>query len=166
MQMKKAVSIVTLTVVVGLMTSMLSAHCQIPCGIFGDHTRFTILREHITTIEKSMNQINELSAEPGKNINQLVRWVNNKELHADEFTEIVTYYFLAQRIKIADPADDAAFADYQNKITTLHQMMVYAMKTKQGTDPANINKLNELVDAFEKMYFTPEELQHIKEHKN
>jgi len=164
--MKKSVSLITLVVILSSMTSLLYAHCQIPCGIYGDHTRFTILREHISTIEKSVNQINELSTEPGKNMNQLVRWVNNKDQHADEFTEIVTYYFLAQRIKIADPADAENFSDYQNKLTVLHQMMFYAMKAKQTTDLAHVNKLGELVNTFEKMYFSPEDLKHIEEHKN
>ncbi len=163
--MKRTISMAVILLMISGITSMIHAHCQVPCGIYEDHMRFSMLREHITTIEKSMNQINELSADPGKNINQLVRWVNNKDEHADEFSEIVTYYFLAQRIKIVDQADAKNFTDYQNKLVTLHQMMFYAMKAKQTTDLGHITKLNELVDAFEKMYFGPEELEHIKEHK-
>ena len=34
-----------------------SAHCEIPCGIYDDELRISMLNEHITTIEKSMNQI-------------------------------------------------------------------------------------------------------------
>ena len=34
----------------------LFAHCQIPCGIYGDQTRFTLMHEHVTTTEKSMKQ--------------------------------------------------------------------------------------------------------------
>ena len=33
------------------------AHCQIPCGIYDDKMRFTMMAEHVTTIEKSMNQM-------------------------------------------------------------------------------------------------------------
>lgn len=141
------------------------AHCQIPCGIYGDKTRFDMLREHITTIEKSMRQIESLSAESGKNMNQLVRWVNNKDQHADEFTEIVTYYFLAQRIKIQDKSDVKALTDYQNKLTILHQMMVFSMKSKQTTDLSNVEKLKSLVDQFEEVYFSAEDKKHLKEHK-
>ena len=36
------------------------SHCQVPCGIYGDKVRIVMLKEHLTTIEKSMNQINEL----------------------------------------------------------------------------------------------------------
>ncbi len=164
--MKKILSFFTLLAMLASMTSAVYAHCQIPCGIFEDHVRFTLLREHITTIEKSMKQIDALSADPAKNMNQLVRWVNNKDHHADEFSEIITYYFLAQRIKLVDASDAENFATYQSKLTTVHQLVFYAMKSKQSTDLSHISKLNELVDTFEKQYFSPEDLEHLKEHKN
>jgi len=164
--MKKTGSFTLSVLLIFALTSLIQAHCQIPCGIYDDQMRFSMLREHITTIEKSMNQIIELAADPGKNINQLVRWVNNKDQHADEFSEIISYYFLAQRIKIAEPADAQNYADYQNKLVTLHQLVFYAMKAKQTTELEHVKKLTELVDNFEKMYFSPEDLEHLKEHKN
>ena len=142
------------------------AHCQVPCGIYGDMTRIVILKEHLTTIEKSIKQINELSQEPAANMNQLVRWVNNKEHHADEFTQIVTYYFLTQRIMIKTDAEGADFEKYQNQTTTLHQMMVYSMKCKQTTDVQNVEKLRSLVDQFVKLYFSEEDQKHLKDHHN
>jgi nickel superoxide dismutase len=131
----------------------LLAHCQIPCGIYDDPARFTELKEHITTIEKSMNQILELGKETkNPNYNQLVRWVQNKDNHADEFSEIVTYYFLAQRIKPA-PADDAkAYPKYVEQLTLLHQMVVAAMKAKQTTDLQHVETLRALVKKFEASY--------------
>lgn len=162
--MRKMTQLLSIVLLLTGTSSSLLAHCQVPCGIYGDKIRIDMLREHITTIEKSMNQINELSGDAAKNMNQLVRWVNNKDNHADEFTEIVTYYFLTQRIKIVEK-NDAAFADYQNKVTVLHQMMVYSMKCKQTTDLENVNKLKSLVDEFAGMYFSEEDLKHLKEHK-
>jgi nickel superoxide dismutase len=129
-------------------------------------TRVVLLKEHITTIEKSMNQINELSADPGANINQLVRWVNNKDTHADEFNNIVTYYFLTQRIKIKESGDGSEFELYQDQTTTLHQMMVFAMKCKQTTDLKNVEKLRTLLDQFVQLYFSEEDQQHLKDHHN
>jgi nickel superoxide dismutase len=146
------------------LTAISYAHCQIPCGIYDDQTRFTLLREHITTMEKSMNQINELAKDPAANINQLVRWVNNKDQHADEFNQIVTYYFLSQRIKIGDESKQEEYNSYQKKLVLLHQMVVYAMKCKQTTELQNVEKLKSLVDQFENIYFTPEEIKHMQEH--
>lgn len=128
------------------------AHCQIPCGIYDDPARFTELREHITTIEKSMNQINELSADAGNNVNQLARWVMNKEDHADKFAEIVTYYFMQQRIKVPESGEAAANETYVNHLVLCHKMLVTVMKCKQTTDLENVTALRGLVDDFEKAY--------------
>ena len=164
--MKKSAVILALAVIFILAANLVYAHCQVPCGIYNDQMRIDMMREHITTIEKSMNEINELSKNPTANINQLVRWVDNKDTHADEFSEIVTYYFLAQRVKIADPGNKTAFADYQRKLTLLHQMMVYAMKSKQTTDLENVKQLTRLLDQFKEIYFTADEKKHMQMHKN
>jgi len=74
--------------------SMAYSHCQIPCGIYGDQTRFDLIAENITTIEKSMKQIIELSKNNITDINQIVRWVQNKEKHADDTSYIKCLPFL------------------------------------------------------------------------
>ncbi len=157
--------LIVTTLLIGFAVSAYS-HCQVPCGIFGDMTRIVILKEHLTTIEKSMNQINELSKDPQANMNQLVRWVNNKDTHADLYTEIVTYYFLAQRIKIKESSNADEFKTYQNQVTALHQMMVFSMKCKQTTDVENVTKLRGLIDNFIKLYFSEEDQKHLQDHHN
>jgi len=142
--MKKIVAITLLTSILALNAR---AHCQIPCGIYDDAARFTAMREHVTTIEKSMNEIAKLSVAEERNRNQIVRWVNNKEEHADKLTHIVTYYFLAQRIKATEPVEK-----YEAELKLLHGMMVQAMKAKQTTDLQHVEKLNELMDQFEAVY--------------
>jgi nickel superoxide dismutase len=137
-----------------------AAHCQIPCGIYDDSLRFVMLNEHITTIEKSMKEITELSAAADKNYNQIVRWVTNKDDHADKFMEVVSDYFLTQRIKPVDPSDGAAHADYLKKIEMLHQMLVYAMKCKQTTDLSNPEKLKQLAADFKTAYFAETGTEH------
>ena len=64
---------------VSLTASKALAHCQIPCGIYDDPARFSLMAEHITTIEKAMKTIIDLSGEKKPNYNQLVRWVQNKD---------------------------------------------------------------------------------------
>ncbi|MEM7383927.1 MAG: superoxide dismutase [Ni] [Verrucomicrobiota bacterium] len=130
-----------------------SAHCQVPCGIYDDPARITALLEHVTTIEKSMKQIIELSAEPKKNANQLVRWTNAKEHHSDDLSKIVTYYFMTQRIKPPKEASDKAAAEkYTKELTLLHHMLVHAMKCKQTTDVAHCEKLRGLITTFKTSY--------------
>ena len=132
--------------------SLAYSHCQVPCGIYGDGTRFTMIAEHITTIEKSMKQIEENMNQDPPNGNQIVRWVNNKEKHADEISHIVTYYFMAQRVKIPPAGDAKANSAYVKKLTLLHQMLVYSMKAKQTTDLSNVDKLRHLLEDFHKAY--------------
>jgi nickel superoxide dismutase len=129
-----------------------AAHCQIPCGIYDDAVRFSLLKEHIATIEKSIVQIKQLAQAEQANPNQTTRWVNNKDEHADKLATIVTGYFLAQRIKPSDPADAKAHATYLRRLTWLHEMIVFAMKSKQSTTIEHCVRLRTLVDMFEADY--------------
>lgn len=129
-----------------LFVSPASSHCEIPCGIYDDKMRITLLEEHIATIEKSMDKIN--NPKDGKGGHQYVRWIMNKEKHADEFQYIISQYFLTQRIKVG-------MKNYTEQVEVLHQLLVYAMKCKQTTDLANTKKLRELLKSFEKLYFAP-----------
>ena len=133
--------------------SLAYSHCQIPCGIYDDEGRFNTMAEHITTIEKSMKLIESLSAQKKPNMNQIVRWVNNKEVHADELSHIVTHYFMAQRIKIVSEGNLQEYKKYVKKLTLLHEMLFYAMKAKQTTDTANVEKLKSLLNQFHESYF-------------
>ena len=133
------------------------AHCQIPCGIYDDELRVRLIEEHITTVEKSMKQVIALGAADSVDYNQLVRWVDNKEAHAQEIQDIVTAYFMAQRIKPPkDHGDEPAVNEYMHKLALLHHIQVHAMKAKQGTDLEQIETLRNLVAKFRKAYFGEE----------
>ena len=129
-------------------SGLLFAHCEIPCGIYGDRMRLEMIAEHITTVEKSMKQIQTLSKAGDRNYNQIVRWVQNKEKHADEIQKIVTQYFMTQRVKPADQKDDRACEQYVTRLTLLHKMLVSAMKTKQTTDLEHVVTLRKLLKDF------------------
>lgn len=131
------------------------AHCEIPCGIYEDTLRIELIKEHITTIDKSMKMIIELSKEEPLNYNQIVRWVNNKEVHAVKLQDIVTQYFLNQRIKPTKPENQELYEKYIKHLSLLHELMVYSMKAKQTTDLSYVEKLNSTILEFEKSYFKP-----------
>lgn len=155
--MKKSVSkliaAVSILSLVAIFASIAYSHCQIPCGIYNDKMRFDTIAEHITTIEKSMKLITELSGHEKPNMNQVTRWVNNKEQHADEISHIVSYYFLAQRVKLPADGDSRAQKEYVKKLSLLHQMLVYSMKAKQTTDLANVELLKSSLNEFHKVYY-------------
>ena len=126
--------------------SWLAAHCQIPCGIYGDEYRFDIMMEHVETVRKSTNEILAISDDTDKNYNQLVRWVNNKELHARKIQDICYDYFLAQRIQ-------ASMDHYVEHLKAAHAVIVHAMKTKQQADPDAVDALESAIQDFRKVYF-------------
>jgi len=137
-------------------SSVVRSHCEIPCGIYNDPMRLDMMAEEITTIEKSMQEIGKLSAAGDRNYNQLVRWVVNKEDHADALSDIVTQYFLKQRIKPAAQSDAKAYDDYIHKLTLLHAMMITSMKCKQTTDVDNVAQLRAQLAQFRTAYLGPQ----------
>ena len=139
-------------VAIGLAVSLAQAHCQVPCGIYDDDARLAEMAEHIHTVEKAMLKIEEYAAERKPNHNQVVRWTLNKEKHANELMEIVTAYFMAQRIKPVDAERKEAYAKYVKEVTLLHQILVRAMKTKQSTTLEHCGELRRLIDQFEASY--------------
>ena len=145
--MKKGYQISIFLLILFALNTFAYAHCEIPCGIYNDEMRVEMLSEHIKTIEKSMDQISTLeNGGASHHSNQLVRWIMNKEDHANQLQEIVTQYFMTQRIK-------SDTKDYDKKLKILHQMLVYTMKCKQTTDKANVEALKKLVAEFRDIYF-------------
>jgi nickel superoxide dismutase len=156
MRMSVLVSMVVVAVLGVAMRS--GGHCQIPCGIYDDEVRLDMMEEHVDTIEKSIDEINALSEDPEENANQIARWVANKDAHADMLAEIVTEYFLQQRIKpMDDDDDDEAYDEYIEQVVACHQILVAAMKTKQSADPDAAEYLEDLVEDFRDLYLGEDE---------
>lgn len=154
--MKAMKKLVLATIVFNLLFTFnndVKAHCEIPCGIYGDSVRIALLYEHIETIEKSMTKINELSVAEQIDYNQLMRWVINKEEHAEKVQDIVSQYFLHQRIKIKDVSETEAYNKYIEQLTLMHKLLVYSMKSKQTTDSQYIEKMRNTLHTFEHDYF-------------
>ena len=153
-KMKKPVILILFFHIFFLFRPAVYPHCEVPCGIYNDELRFTMIAEHIQTIEKAMQQIMQLAGESPQNMNQIVRWVTNKEKHAEEIQHIISQYFLTQRIKSPDSENKQAAEDYVRKLTLCHQILVYAMKSKQTTDLENAEMLKSSLKKFKKSYFT------------
>lgn len=109
-------------------TQPLFAHCQIPCGIYDDYARVQSMLEDAATVEKSAKLIGELAGKTdAQSQNQLVRWVMNKEAHAQKIIEKISDYFLTQRIKPDQK-------DYTERLIRHHRVILAAMKAKQKAD--------------------------------
>ena len=127
-----------------------AAHCQIPCGIYDDNARVKTMLEDVETIRKSVTLISDLSGmtDP-QSQNQLVRWVMNKESHAQNIIDTISDYFLTQRVK-------ASQEDYADRLQKHHAVIVAAMRAKQNADIAAVEELQAAVEAVAP-YYPPHE---------
>jgi nickel superoxide dismutase len=132
------------------------AHCEVPCGIYGDHARVVQMLEDATTIAKAMDQINNLAGQADPQaLNQAARWVATKEEHATRIQHTIAQYFLTQRIKPA-PEGSEGYADYVTKLVGHHHVMVAAMKAKQTVDPRKAEELRAAIEGIAAYYPEPE----------
>lgn len=134
-------------VALGTFASLAMAHCQVPCGIYGDQAKFEEMLQDEHTISKAQLQLQELTGGDldAQTFNQLSRWVRTKEDHATKIQDTITHYFLAQRIKSDNP-------EYVKQLTAAHAVIVAAMKCKQSADPTTAETLEKSIFALYKAY--------------
>ncbi|GGA68345.1 hypothetical protein GCM10011369_07480 [Neiella marina] len=122
------------------------SHCQIPCGIYDDHAKVKEMLQDVATARKAISQIQNLTgkSDPQSN-NQLVRWVMNKEQHAQNIIATISDYFLTQRVK-------AKQKDYSERLIRHHSVIVSAMKVKQNADIKYVDELEKAVKALADYY--------------
>lgn len=146
--LKKVMPLIIFTVVgYSLVIPQLGhAHCQIPCGIYDDHARVQMMLEDAATVEKSAQLIAELAGKfDAQSQNQIVRWVMNKEKHAQNIISTIGGYFLTQRVKPDQK-------DYAERLTKHHAVIIAAMKAKQNADVKYTKILKESIDALSAYY--------------
>jgi nickel superoxide dismutase len=145
--------------------SFIFAHCQVPCGIYDDVRVIIEIEEHIQTIDKAMNNILNITSKNQQNaqdMNQLVRWINTKEEHAQKIQDILMKYFLAQRIKPKQSSEDG-YARYVD-LTLLCQNIIYiSMKSKQTVELSHLEELKILIDDLVKLYFDEHGIEHLRQ---
>ena len=145
--LKKSILLVILSLLFSISYVQQSfGHCQIPCGIYDDNARVISMLEDAVTVEKSIKLINELAGKAdAQSQNQLVRWVMNKENHAQRIISAISDYFLTQRVK-------ASQDDYVERLKKHHAVIVAAMKAKQNSDMATAVTLKESIEALISYY--------------
>ena len=137
-------------------------HCQVPCGIYGDQMRFEGMLEDTKTIAKAISEIEAFTKTLGdgppkaKGMNQMVRWVNTKESHAQNIQDVMGAYFFAQRIK-------TDHKDYTAQLATAHNVIVTAMKCKQDVSAETAVNLKKAIEDFYRAYEGKEPKPHEEE---
>ncbi len=122
------------------------SHCQVPCGIYDDHARVELMLEDAATIEKATKLLADLAAKnDAQSLNQSVRWVMNKEQHAQNIIATISDYFLTQRVKTSQ-------ADYVERLKKHHAVIVAAMKAKQNAGAEHVANLRKTIEALASYY--------------
>ena len=138
-------AVIGLCMIVGFSSPAFS-HCQVPCGIFDDHARVHQMLEDSVTVIKAASMMAELAGKTdAQSVNQMTRWVMNKESHAQKIIETISDYYLTQRVKTDQ-------ADYIERLKTHHAVMLAAMKAKQSADKSYGLALQKAIQALEKYY--------------
>lgn len=132
--------------IVFLLPATVTAHCQIPCGIYDDHARLQSMLEDAATVEKSVKMLTELQNKSDVQAqNQSVRWVMNKEEHAQHIIETISDYFLTQRVKPSQK-------DYSERLEKHHAVILASMKAKQNADIKTAKALKKSIQALGAYY--------------
>ena len=141
------------TVILGTASPQsVQAHCQVPCGIYDDAARIARLNEDAATIAKAITEINQLAGKhESQAFNQASRWITTKEAHASHIIEVVSQYFLTQKVKPVAHGSEGHDA-YLHMLGDHHAVMVAAMKTKQSTDGMNVVRLRSAIEQLATHY--------------
>lgn len=150
-------SLVAIALVVTTSPLTTDCHCQVPCGIFNDPLRVSLLLEHAATIKKAMIQLDRLAEMPApsgeqftsQDFNQAARWVATKEQAATEIMTIVSEYMLAQRVKRASFKSEE---EYYKALALHHTLLQAAMKSKQTVDLDAVYALEDAIADVAGMY--------------
>ena len=156
----KKMKIYYLSSILILSTNLVFGHCQVPCGIYDDAVRILLIQEDFSTIKKAMSEIKNYSKKDDpQSLNQLSRWVSTKEDHASNIQNVISSYFLIQRVKSKN-------TNYVDHLKFLHEVMVYAMKCKQSIDETYVDSGLRSINKFSEAYLDKHGLEHLKKLSN
>jgi nickel superoxide dismutase len=137
-----------------LMPTQLAAHCQVPCGIYDDHARVDAMLEDAATVLKATQKLKELAGtHDPQGQQQIVRWVMNKEKHAQAIIDTISDYFLTQRVNEKQE-------DYAERLMKHHKVIVAAMKAKQRASHVSAEALSDAIKELIVYYPAPEKHEH------
>ncbi|KIC74904.1 hypothetical protein DB41_IB00370 [Neochlamydia sp. TUME1] len=120
-------------------TGSLMAHCQMPCGIYHDELVFNQIDQYIETMYKGITELNNSKFSTPFERNNFIRWVKLKDSASDEIANLITEYFLQQKIKPAE-------ADTPKRLISAHKMLFELTAIKQNV---NIKMIEAFADEWE-----------------
>lgn len=128
-----------------LSNGSLIAHCQMPCGIYHDDMVYDQIDQFVETVYKGITVLNESKFATVREKNEFVRWVVQKENCCDEAADLITTYFLQQKIKPGE-------ADTNTRLICAHKLLFMLVAIKQNTDLEVVKQFNQEWEKFKLMF--------------
>lgn len=123
----------------------LGAHCQMPCGIYHDDMVYDLIDQYVETMIKAVSVLNKSKFETVRERNEFVRWVIEKEKESDKTADLLTTYFLQQKIK---PAED----DTAKRVESAHKLLALLVSIKQNADAKIVEQFADEWEKFKLMF--------------
>ncbi len=125
----------------------LSAHCQMPCGIYDDQMVYDQINQFYLTMFKAVKALDHNEFKTDEDRNQFIRWVMTKERLCNEMATLITEFFLQQKIQ---PIDDNI-----ELLQSAHKLLFLLLAIKQNVDIKIIKEFGKEWEHF-KYLFHPE----------
>lgn len=125
--------------------SSLGAHCQMPCGIYHDEMVFNQIDQYIETMFKGVTELKNSKFSNPLERNNFTRWVLLKETASNEMANLITEYFLQQKIKPGEP-------DTVKRLVSAHKMLFELTAIKQNVDLKMIEDFADEWENFKQMF--------------
>lgn len=126
-------------------TTLLTSHCQMPCGIYHDDMVFDQVDQYVETMYKGITVVNESKFSTIKDKNEFIRWIMQKEKESNETANLLLTYFLQQKIK---PGEE----DTVKKLTSIHKLLFLIVQIKQNADVNIVESFSNEWDQFKLMF--------------
>jgi nickel superoxide dismutase len=122
-----------------------SAHCQMPCGIYHDDMVFDEIDQYVETMYKGISVLNNNPFANSKDRNEFTRWVIEKEKASDNVAKWIMQYFLQQKIKPGE-------ADTPRMLASAHSLLFLLVGIKQNSSLDYVEQFSKEWDKFKLMF--------------
>ncbi len=126
-------------------TGFLSAHCQMPCGIYHDEMVFNQIDQYIETMYKGVTELKNNKFSNVSERNNFIRWIILKESSSDEIADLITQYFLQQKIKPGEP-------DTVKRLLSAHKLLFELTAIKQNVELKMVEDFADEWENFKQMF--------------
>lgn len=123
----------------------LFAHCQMPCGIYHDDMVFDQIDQYVETMVKAVTVLEDNKFSTLSERNEAIRWVMEKESESNNVAELITCFFLQQKIKPGE-------SDTAKRVLSAHKLLFFLVKIKQTVDISVVSDFYEEWEKFKLMF--------------